>query len=68
MIGAIRRLRIRALLPLIAGIPLATYGHDSEQHDDSAPADPPSDYVTKLEEMTAIEAGKGEKDPSLARQ
>ena len=52
------------ILPLVlVAIPLAAYGHDPKHHGDSKPtsADPASDYVVKLEEMTVIEAGKGEK-------
>lgn len=54
---------MKALSLLLVSIPLAAYGHDPKHAGNSnpAPADPSSDYVVKLEEMTAIEAGKGEK-------
>ena len=54
---------MKALLLLLVAIPLAAYGHDPKHHGNSIPAftDPSSDYVVKLEDMTAIEAGKGEK-------
>ena len=54
---------MKVLLTLLVAIPLAAHGHDPKHHGNSRPAsaDPSSDYVVKLEEMTAIEAGKGEK-------
>lgn len=49
---------MKVLLLLVVAIPLTAYGHEPT-HDNSSPKS--SDYVIKLEEMTAIEAGKGEK-------
>lgn len=49
---------MKALLLLFVAIPLTAYGH-KPTHDDSSNTS--SDYVIKLEEMTAIEAGRGEK-------
>lgn len=48
------------LLPLLLAIPLAAHGHDSKQNGNTTPGIS-GDYVVRLEEMTAIEAGKGEK-------
>jgi mannose-6-phosphate isomerase-like protein (cupin superfamily) len=49
---------MKALLLLFIAIPWAAYGHEPT-HDASSQKS--SDYVIKLEEMTAIEAGKGER-------
>lgn len=49
---------MKALWLLLVAAPFATYGHDATHH---ARADASSDYVVKLEAMTAIEAGTGEK-------
>jgi len=48
------------LLPLLLATPLAAHGHDSKQNGNTTPGIS-GDYVVRLEEMTAIEAGKGEK-------
>ena len=50
---------MKVLLLLLIAIPVAAHGHDQDNH--PRPTDHSSDYVVKLEEMTAIEAGKGEK-------
>ncbi|MBB6598233.1 cupin domain-containing protein [Luteimonas sp. MC1825] len=54
---------MKMLTLVLVAIPFATYGHDDKRHGESNPTstDPSSDYVVKLEEMTIIEAGKGEK-------
>ena len=54
---------MKALLLILIAFPIVAYGHDPEHHGDASPisTDPSSDYVVKLEEMTAIEAGQGEK-------
>lgn len=53
---------MKAFSLLLIAIPFAAYGHDPKHHGDSgATSTAPSNYVVKLEEMTAIEAGKGEK-------
>lgn len=49
---------MKALWLLFVVIPLAAYGHEPTHDHSSLKV---SDYVIKLEEMTAIEAGKGEK-------
>lgn len=54
---------MKVLTLLLVAIPLAAYGHDRERHGNASPTatDPSVDYVVRLEEMTAIAAGKGEK-------
>lgn len=54
---------MKALMLSLAAIPLAVFAHDAEHQEGSSTAlvEPSSDYVVKLEEMTAINAGKGEK-------
>lgn len=54
---------MKVLALLLFAIPLAAHGHDPKQHGGSSPtsAGPSNDYVVRLEEMTAIEAGEGEK-------
>jgi len=52
---------MKALLLLTVLTPIAAYGHDAKPHENAAPVDASSNYVIKLEEMTAIEAGKGER-------
>lgn len=49
---------MKTLALLLVAIPFAACGHDPEQSD---AVDPSSDYVVRLEQMTAIEAGQGEK-------
>jgi mannose-6-phosphate isomerase-like protein (cupin superfamily) len=54
---------MKTLLLLLAAVSFAAFAHDAN-YEDSSSADshsPLSDYVIKLEEMTAIEAGEGEK-------
>jgi mannose-6-phosphate isomerase-like protein (cupin superfamily) len=51
---------MKRLSILLVAVPLTVYGHGPE-HQRSRVQDSSSDYVVKLEEMTAIEAGKGEK-------
>ncbi|TWI07301.1 cupin domain-containing protein [Aerolutibacter ruishenii] len=51
---------MKALALLFAVIPMAAYGHEPKPQGDALP-NPQSDYVVRLEQMTAIEAGKGEK-------
>lgn len=54
---------MKTLTLVLIAIPIAAFGHDPRHHVDSnsPSANPASDYVVKLEEMTVIEAGKGEK-------
>lgn len=54
---------MKVLLLLLVTLPLAAYGHDAKHGDKPAVAlkGPSSNYVIKLEQMTAIQAGKGEK-------
>lgn len=48
------------LAMLLAVIPIAAHAHDPKPLGERRP-DPSSDYVVRLEQMTAIEAGKGER-------
>lgn len=54
---------MKALPLFLLAIAFATHGHEPKQQGITEPAgaSPSSDYVVKLEQMTAIEAGKGEK-------
>ncbi len=62
---------MKAFMSLLLIVPGAAFGHGSEHHPAAAPATAPptvapsvapsSDYVIRLEAMTAIEAGKGER-------
>lgn len=51
---------MKAMALLFVVIPMAAHGHEPEQQGVGLPS-PQSDYVVRLEQMTAIEAGKGEK-------
>lgn len=54
---------MKVLLLLLAAFPLAAHGHGVKHSEKSASSlkAPSSNYVIKLEQMTAIQAGKGEK-------
>lgn len=54
---------MKALPLILFTMPFAAFGHDTKHHAESAlPASAPSsNYVVKLDEMTTIEAGKGER-------
>ena len=49
---------MKALIPFLIALPALAHSHDQTRA--SAP-DAASDYVVKLEQMTAIDAGKGER-------
>lgn len=52
---------MKALPLMLVTMPFAALGHETRHNAESAPSTPSSNYVVKLEQMTAIDAGKGER-------